>query len=230
MTDDSAIEWSAVNRNAPGYADHVARLEREGGGPLYADAQPSKPILIALCAPAMQSGKSTVAEHLVNQHGFVLLKFATPLKAMTRTLLSELGMDNEEIEARVNGDLKEDTIPSLQATSREVQQRLGTEFGRKQLHENVWADITRTRAEYFLARGQSVVIDDMRYRNELDAVRWAGGTPLRIMRPGVTVTTQHSSEGELDGEMMTTLDNGGSLSDLLRLVDDTLAYLLDEQF
>jgi hypothetical protein len=35
---DEAVEFSAVNREAPGYAEMVERIEREGLGPLYEDA------------------------------------------------------------------------------------------------------------------------------------------------------------------------------------------------
>lgn len=185
----------------------------------------SKPLLIALTSPAMGSGKSTVADHLVTNHGFILLKFAGPLKAMTRTLLSELGEDGMTIERRVEGDLKEEPIPALQATCRQVMQKLGTEFGRHQLHENVWADVTRSRATHFLLAGKSVVIDDMRYLNELEAVRWAGGCPIRITRPGATVTSDHSSEGALNGENMLTLPNTGTIQQLQALVDQTIETL-----
>jgi hypothetical protein len=35
---------------------------------------------------------------LVDQHGFVLVKFAAALKAMTRTLLGEIGYDGAVVE------------------------------------------------------------------------------------------------------------------------------------
>jgi hypothetical protein len=230
IADDWAahVDFSAVNRYAPGYVEYIEyteRLRREGD-PM--DTPRRRPILIALTSPAMGSGKSTVAEHLVKQHGFILLKFAGPLKAMARSLLAELGDDGMTIERRVEGDFKEVPIPALQCTARQLLQRLGTEFGRHQLHENVWADVTRDRAAQYLRHGRSVVIDDLRYLNELAAVRWAGGIPIRVTRPGAAVTSSHSSEGELNGEPMTTLANDGTIDDLRTLVDDTLAHLLDD--
>lgn len=189
-----------------------------------------RPLFIALSSPAMGSGKSVVAQHLVDNHGFELVKFAGPLKAMTRALLEELGEDYTVIEARLEGNLKEHVIPALQVSCRRVMQTIGTELGRVCWHENVWADIAGHRASSLLSAGRNVVVDDMRYLNELAAVKSAGGIPLRVTRPGVTVTAAHSSEGELDGEMMTVLDNRGSLDDLYRLVDNTVAYLRDDQF
>ena len=71
--------------------------------------------LIALCSPAMRSGKSTVAEHLVDSFGFQKVSFATPIKAMTVALLEAAGANPEEIERRVYGDLKDVGGPALLA-------------------------------------------------------------------------------------------------------------------
>jgi hypothetical protein len=93
------------------------------------------------------------------------------------------------------------------------------------LHEDVWADVTIERATGLLAAGKSVVIDDMRYTNELAAVQRAGGHGLRIIRPGATVTSSHSSEGELDDVPMTEMLNVGTLADLYAAVDTALESL-----
>jgi len=192
-------------------------------------SSPTKPILIALSARAMGSGKSTVAERLMANHGFVLVKFAGPLKAMTRTLLSELGEDAETVERRVEGDRKETVVPALQQTTRHVMQCLGTEFGRVCLHENVWADITRAKVERLLAAGKSVVIDDLRYLNELEALRWIGVVPVRVERHSARVTSTHSSEGELDHEPMITLPNNDTI-ERLHQATDVLVHSLKTGF
>ena len=180
------------------------------------------PRLIALCSPAMGSGKSVIAHHLVAVHGFVLLKFAGPLKAMTRALFAELGDDATTIEDRVEGGLKEIYVHALRHTPRYVMQRLGTEFGRDCLHPDVWADIVKERAQKYLAAGQSVVIDDMRYLNEAEAVRSVGGYCIRVVRLGAHITSSHSSEGGLDKVGMLSIDNSGTI-DQLRRYADTLA-------
>ena len=65
------------------------------------------PRLIALYAPAPQSGKSTVAEHLEARHGFETVKFAGPLKDMIRCLLFDhCGISHAMTERYVDGDLK----------------------------------------------------------------------------------------------------------------------------
>lgn len=186
------------------------------------------PVCIALTSRAMGSGKSTAAYHLVEEHGFVLVKFAGALKAMTRALLAELGEDLALIERRVEGDLKEQVVPALRRSTRYVMQRLGTEFGRELLHENVWADIVAEKIRGLMAAGKSVVIDDMRYRNELETVERVCGvrlTCVRLTRPGAAVTSAHSSEGELDHLSMPEIHNDGDLGDLFAAVDETLLPL-----
>jgi hypothetical protein len=78
--------------------------------------------LIALTGYA-GSGKSTLADILACEHGFTVVKFAGPLKAMLRAL----GLDEREIE----GDLKEQPCQLLAGhTPRRAMQTLGTEWGR----------------------------------------------------------------------------------------------------
>jgi hypothetical protein len=182
------------------------------------------PRLIALTSPAMGSGKSVVAAHLVERHDFRLVKFAGPLKAMTRALLGEAGIRPSEIERMVEGDLKETEIPGLGVTPRRLMQTIGTEWARRTLRddEEFWVDMARVAVRHWLSLGVSVVIDDMRYVNEMEMVREFGGHCVRIVRPGVDVTVAHSSEGELDQFQMLRIQNNGTLGDLRRKAD-TLA-------
>lgn len=186
------------------------------------------PHLIALCSPAMGSGKSTVAAHLARRHGFTVLKFAGPLKAMTRAFLREIGLSFGEIEAYTDGDLKEQVIPGVpgDVTCRRFQQLLGTEFGRDCIHPNLWTEITLHRARALLGAGKSVVIDDMRFPNELAGVIMTGGIPLRIVRPGAAVTSAaHASEGGLDTTTMDFLLNDGDIAALQAGVDRVISHL-----
>jgi hypothetical protein len=264
------------------------------------DTAPSRPILIGLCSRAMYSGKSTVAQYLVDEHGFVALKFAGTLKRMIRHLLDITGYDPVFIEAAVEGDQKEamlvdfrshlirvlrigvvrpveamlwamlndlaidddtinvmlhngglddpvdgiDVTPRLLIYSlnkwlidcviaradiscRWLMQSLGTEWGRQCVRSDLWIAIARTKAEAWmrLNGGRPVVFDDMRFRNEMQAILDLGGHAWRIERNSAQVATAHASEGELDGEMMLTLANDGSIADLHDLVDGAIAGL-----
>ena len=178
--------------------------------------------LIVLCSPAMGSGKSTVAAHLVKHHGFIKEAFATPLKKMTEGLFTALGMPASEIEDRVYGSRKEEVVPGIGVSSRRIQQTIGTEWGRHCIGESLWTDITMSLCNTIRAAGINVVIDDMRFPNELAAVQAAGGECWRIQRPGVAVTAQHASEGALDHVAMRTLDNGLTIKDLRAVIDEAL--------
>jgi hypothetical protein len=175
--------------------------------------------LIALCSPAMGSGKSTAAEYLVEHHGFIRVAFATPLKRTAEALLQATGMPANEIVDRVYGDRKEELLPVFDITSRKLQQLLGTEFGRDLIRPSIWVDLAMANVARFRSLGHPVVIDDMRFPNEYDAVQAAGGDCYRIVRPEATVTRAHASEGQLDGVHMQEIWNTASVEDLLRAVD-----------
>lgn len=176
--------------------------------------------LVALYSPAPGSGKSTVAQYLQERHSYVIVKFASPLKDMLRTLLRDhCGIDHRSTEQYVDGDLKERTIPELGVTSRRLQQTLGTEWGRNTIRDDLWVHITRLSVQRAFAAGRRVVIDDMRFPNELALVEEMGGVPIRVVRPDLLSATTHASEGGLDSAPMATLLNDGGLADLFSAVE-----------
>jgi hypothetical protein len=171
-------------------------------------------MLIALYSPAPQCGKSTIADHLVNEHGFTHLSFAEPLKAMTGTLLGFFGYSPQDAfhMTHVAKEAPNGAVTACTPTS-------GCAAG--------------PRATCACAR---VVVDDMRFLNEallmqrFDALLW------KIERPGAENSTTHRSEGDLDrlkllsdpeNDFSVGFDhlfiNDGSVDELLDAVDDTLA-------
>lgn len=173
-----------------------------------------QPKLISLYAPVMQSGKTEVAKVLCEQCGFKLVKFADPVKAMIREFLRLAGATEALIERMLEGDLKEQAIPGLGRSTRHLLQTLGTDWGRNQVSQNVWAALTTKRIQDYLAVGQSVVVDDMRFPNELEAILGLGGVPVRVYRPGAPAYKEHPSEGLLDNCLMPTLLNDRTLGEL----------------
>lgn len=80
-------------------------------------------------------------------------------------------------------------------TSREFQQFLGTEIGRNLIGESVWTDAALTKA----LEHPRVVISDVRFPNEVNAIRASGGTVIRVNR--ITEDTgfsNHPSEIYID--------------------------------
>jgi hypothetical protein len=109
------------------------------------------------------SGKSVVADVLVNEFGFTRVKFADPLKNMIRRMLADMGHIEFDIERMIEGDLKEVPIPELGVTPRHLMITLGTEWGRDLVHADIWVRLWAARAECL----PNVVADDVRFDNEV---------------------------------------------------------------
>jgi hypothetical protein len=156
--------------------------------------------LIGLYSPAAQSGKTTLALGLAG-HGYVRERFAGPLRAMLAALLEWQGVGADEIRERLDGARKEEPCDLLGGRSaRHALRTLGTEWGRDRMAGDLWVVATMARVRALLAEGRGVVVDDMRFPNEAEAIRAAGGMLVRVTRPGrMPQAGLHASEGGLDG-------------------------------
>lgn len=134
----------------------------------------NKKIVIALYSNGAQAGKTTVAEYI--QRKFpktcVVESFAAPLKRMVRSLLSDVGLSDDYIETRFQPASKEDPIHvkalGVNGSPRYLMQTLGTEWGRNLINPSMWVDIMEHKvAEWFKRGAQIVVIDDVRFPNEV---------------------------------------------------------------
>lgn len=167
-----------------------------------------------------RSGKDTAAGALIDG-GYERISFAGPLKTMLRTLLREQGLGWQDIDAMIDGHLKEAPSPFLNGcTPRFAMQTLGTEWGRDIIHPNLWVDAA-LRAAAFHSR---VVITDVRFPNEVDAIHRAGGLVIRVNRPTLPPADEHSSEAlvaTLDADH--DIENSGSIDNLHELVFLALA-------
>lgn len=168
------------------------------------------PLIIGLYSSAPQSGKSTAADYLVKHHGFKRLKFAGALKEMIRAMLRRAGYKKPEIEDLVEGSRKEEKLAIFGDKSvRDVARSLGTEWGRDMVSKDLWTEMEMSVAKRY---GGRVVFDDMRFPNEFEAVKAAGGYCVRIVRDSAVDTSGHASEGALDGYAFDrVIDNNGDL-------------------
>jgi hypothetical protein len=143
-------------------------------------------------------------------------------------------------------------------TPRLALQTLGTEWGRH-LQSDIWTSYALRTANLLRdgMRGYSprqgllvrdigppplVVITDGRFKNEISAVREAGGVAIRIERGDSQLRADveaagirgHSSELELaemsNQDFDAWIENGGGLPDLYAAIDHILASLYPEQF
>jgi hypothetical protein len=130
------------------------------------------------------AGKDTVADYLVNFHGFGRESFANSLKDAVSQVF---GWDRDLLEGRTKESrdwretrdewwtkrLKKDITP------RYVLQYWGTEVIRKRFHDDMWV----ASLEYRLLNTKNdIVITDCRFPNEIKAIRAAGGQVVRIKR------------------------------------------------
>lgn len=181
--------------------------------------------LIALAAHAPGSGKTTIAR-IFEGEGFVRLPFAEPVKQMAAALLEGLGIEPEQVHNYLYVD-RAALIPVLEVSGRRLLQTLGTEWGRRQIHPEIWVRHWQRRVQLCRAAGQRVVVDDIRFPNEADAVCQLGGQVWLVDRPGVEYHGGHASEGGLQtyAGFSRVLVNDGTL---LALRDKALEILACE--
>ena len=175
-----------------------------------------------------RSGKDTVADILFD-HGFKRLAFADTLREAIYRLNPTVFLQNDDWAGFVPLQEVVDTFGWEQAKKvtpevRDLLQRLGTEVGRDMFGTNFWVDQTFRKLES--DPGQRFVLTDVRFPNEADAVRDAGGFVLRVRREGFGPVNGHSSETALDGyEFDAFIDNDGTIPELATQVAELVDHL-----
>ena len=131
------------------------------------------------------AGKDTAADYLVNFHGFRRDSFANTLKdavaavfGWDRTLLEGRTKQAREWREQVDPWWSERLgMPNL--TPRWILQYWGTDVCRKAFHNDIWI----ASLENKLRNSQDdIVISDVRFPNEIQAIHNAGGQVVRIKR------------------------------------------------
>jgi len=162
-------------------------------------------------AGAKGSGKTTIAKEIAVAHGKLayVQSFAAPIKRMINMLLISAHVTDPDYYTR--GDGKEFKLGSMGGvTTRHMMQTLGTEWGRNMVHPDLWCNIMREDLP-FLQRGKMeiVVIDDVRFQNEVDMVTSMGGVVFEIIRPdGPQHDDNHRSEAGVTGATRITVGEG----------------------
>ena len=130
------------------------------------------------------SGKDTAADYLVNFHGFRRDSFAGTLKdavsvvfGWDRTLLE--GRTKESREWREKQDEWWTARLGIKITPRWVLQHWGTEVCRQGFHNDIWIASLENKLR---KTNDSIVISDVRFPNEIQAIHNAGGNVIRVKR------------------------------------------------
>lgn len=180
-----------------------------------------------------RAGKDAVASVLEAQHGFRRTYMSAPLEqallvlnpwvmvtsaeARSLTEQSEYGSPFYSgcIEyARLHSKVGYEVSKSV-SNVRELLQRLGTEVVRNMIGTDTWIRLAQAKIAELSADGSNVVVTGIRYFNELDMVREAGGISWWIERAGVSAVNGHTSDNTLSAsDFEVVLQNNGSLADL----------------
>jgi hypothetical protein len=155
-----------------------------------------------------QSGKDSTAELLCLNYGYTRLAFADPMR-------QALMIINPKLDSITHvSDFVEDygwDIAKKNPEVRRLLQLLGTDFGRKMLGDDVWIKIALSG----IKPEDKVVISDVRFPNEADAIRKLGGIVWRINRRNHSAVNGHVSEHAMDNYMFNhVIYNDGTLDDL----------------
>jgi hypothetical protein len=164
-------------------------------------------LLIGLSGYA-RSGKDTVAELLCLNYGYKRVSFADPMRQALYVLSPKL--DNIVRLSEYVDDYGWDVAKQNQEVRR-LLQVFGTEVGRKMFGLDFWIDI----ALKDLSGDTQVVISDVRFPNEADAIAKLGGSMWRINRKNHSAVNGHASEHAMDNYMFShVIYNDGTLDDL----------------
>lgn len=201
-------------------------------------------IVLAFTGPK-GSGKDAAASGVLDSLGVPYpvchLTFASPIKEMARAILDSDWLEKAEL----NKDLVD---PVIGASYRRILQTLGTEWGRD-LNPDIWINLLTKKLEAFhwslLRSGQKGIclITDVRFSNELDALKKYRPIVIRIDRPGygwahmsrinkaqhyLGLKRVHASERPLDLsglDHVVELRNSGTLEDMVH----SLVYILRKE-
>jgi hypothetical protein len=169
-----------------------------------------------------RSGKDTAARFFC-QAGFRQTAFAEPLKQISSILCHEpLDFFNDDA-------LKEQITPLMGATRRRVMQLVGSEAVKPLFGDDIWTRhlIQRLKIGTY---GDKVVVSDVRYDYEAQALLERGGYIIEMRRRGAGLlgqAAQHSSEAGVNPEMVDFfVDNNGSVGELSHELGKILSYVV----
>lgn len=179
-----------------------------------------------------QSGKDTIAAHLVNEYGFVRYAFADPIKKACQVIF---GFTDEQCW----GGKKEEIDPYWNITPRKVFQIFGTELFQYEFpkYATEFSDIGRGFWVYCFARWYEqqiakdpyikVVITDVRFQFEADMITRLGGMIIKTVRPNQNNTDMHASEIEMDNIQYThLLENDSTIENLYDKIDEIFDFAI----
>ena len=163
---------------------------------LFPDDVSRFPLVVGITSPAPRSGKTTMADVLVEEYGYTRLKFAKYLKQMVAMIVKAFGYTEARAEFLIE-TRKDEVFEDLGCTLRHVMESLGTDWGRGLIRPDLWIILWKAEADRLVREGKRVVADDMRFMNEVQALKAIPGSQtLMVIRPLALVPPRHGATVE----------------------------------
>lgn len=172
-----------------------------------------KRLLIIGLIGKSQAGKTTAADFAVeNCNKIDKLSFATPLKLMVE-------------KAKICGF--HELFEEKTWFSRTMLQLIGTNLIREQINPDFWIDKMKEQINTCVIDADTIIIDDVRFKNEAEFIRNEKGILIRIRRPSLISNDSHRSENEQEEiDANFTIINDNTLleykKDVLSVINNTL--------
>lgn len=143
-------------------------------------------------------GKSTAAEYLAREHGFVRHNMKDALVAEIKQNFPDLLRAVQDVYSDPKTFYKPlvaDLFTIKPPLMRALLQNYGTEVRRGD-SDTYWTDQWNGKYLFGLPDKVNVVTDDVRFKNEADVIKLNGGILIRLTRPDITTGGDHASETE----------------------------------
>jgi hypothetical protein len=175
-------------------------------------------MIIGLCG-ACGAGKDTVANILVNEHGFVKLSFAAALKDVVSIVFS---WPREMLEGDTPSSRtwRETVDPFwtnktgiVDFTPRRALQIVGTDLFRNRLYQETWIDIVENKITKILETHPDahIVITDCRFVNEIALIQKFPGARI------IQIVKSYNYNSVVYSDLI--IQNDGTLEELKSAVD-----------
>jgi hypothetical protein len=169
-----------------------------------------------------QTGKDTVAQHLVENYGFVRIAFADAIREalykLNPILSDYTGLPGIRLAWAVDHAGWESVKKDSQECRRMLQ-RFGTEVGRELWGSDFWVNVAMAKTNGIA----NVVITDVRFPNEYDAIKDNGGQVWRVQKLDNVPVNDHPSETALDSHNFDwVIPNYGTHEDLYSIIDSIM--------
>lgn len=191
------------------------------------------------------SGKGTVADLLVERHGFIKESYANSVKDAVSVIFGwdRKLLEGDTPESRAWREAKDEWWSKTlgkEFSPRLALQLMGTEAGRDVFHKDLWVHTVLRRCK----PENNYVIADVRFPNEINAIVKSGGKIIRVSRGedpvwwGEALATNRTKDHNLMAQYYpdvhysewawigshydVTLDNNGTIERLTKTVDELI--------